>query len=598
MAQLLQNRYQILKILKQNESSTTYFAQDLQNVDHSQCVIKQFNLINSDPHFQAIAQDLLREEIEILQELETNNKIAKILNYFSENEQFYVVQEFIEGNPLNYELSSGQNWSEEKTYLFLKEALEILAFIHNKNVIHYKIKPSNLIRRKGDENLILTDFNLTKKLVGNKSKLIQQILPVNYPQNKISSYTPTQFITLNHSSFNINYQPKEAQESNPCFASDLYALGIIAIQALTGVKPQYLRRNIEGKIIWTDQVVVSEDFAHFLNKMVAVQAEDRYQNAQQALSFLSKISVSSSQINYSEFDDDYEDFFTKKETQTSKQLTNQKWLWLMRGGIGIASLILFSFGGFTFAYAHVNQKIKQAKTFQENNPQQCLATVNNLDLFNDNIPFFPENLNQETTQLQAQCYLNYAKILYQNGEIKAMENLLQEIPVNKSEYSWIIQEISQWQNEHQNNLDSIESAQNLINQKQFSQARSALKEVMILGESIYDYNNDSFDESTAYFTKLIKPQLEVIDHGLPFNVEIAKLKEDINILKKEKQDLQAKIKELEAINQQLTTENESKNTEIAGLTNGITQLEQHIKELENTLETQAKTIQEQATFKQ
>lgn len=597
MNQLLQGRYQIIKILQENEISKTYLAQDLDNLDQPQCIIKQIKIINSDPQLVAIAQDLLREEIQTLQKLESNSHLAKILNYFSENEQFYLVQELIKGKAITDEFSLGQTWSEQQTYLFLKQALEILAFVHNQNIIHQNIKPSNLIYRYTDQKLILTDFNLVEKLQ-EKLKLIISIPPINCPPTNIPNYTPTQVITPNNSSLNRDYQAKEVRKGKPCFASDLYALGVIAIQALTGIEPQSLRTNKDGQIIWTDQVVVSENFAHFLNKMVAVQAEDRYQNAQQALSFLSKITVSSSQINYSEFDDDYEHFFTKKETETSKQLTNQKGLWLMRGGIGIASLILFSFGGFTFAYAHVNQKIKQAKTFQENNPQQCLATVNNLDLFNDNIPFFPENLNQETTQLQAQCYLNYAKILYQNGEIKAMENLLQEIPVNKSEYTSIIQEISQWQNEHQNNLDSIESAQNLINQKQFSQARSALKEVMILGESIYNYNNDSFDESTAYFTKLIKPQLEVIDHSLPFNVEIAKLKEDINILKKEKQDLQAKIKELEAIKEQLTTENESKNTEIAGLTNGITQLEQHIKELENTLQTQAKIIQEQATFKQ
>lgn len=54
-----------------------------------------------------------------------------MLAYFEENQEFYLVQEFIVGRPLSHELHPGQSWSESQVIVLLQDVLGILAFVHS-----------------------------------------------------------------------------------------------------------------------------------------------------------------------------------------------------------------------------------------------------------------------------------------------------------------------------------------------------------------------------------------------------------------------------------------------------------------------------------
>ena len=80
------------------------------------------------------------------------------------------------------------------------------------------------------------------------------------------------------------YIPSEQGRAKPRFSSDVYAVGIIGIQALTGLTPGQLQEDPETwEIIWRDQVQVSPQLAEVLDKMVCYDFRHRYQSAGEAL---------------------------------------------------------------------------------------------------------------------------------------------------------------------------------------------------------------------------------------------------------------------------------------------------------------------------
>ena len=135
--------------------------------------------------------------------------------------------------------------SEDYVTKLLQEVLEILCFVHDHGVIHRDIKPRNLMRRRRDGKIFLIDFGAVKELrtltVNNQGKLA----------STVAIGTPS-------------YIPSEQGMGQPCFASDIYALGITAIQALTGILPSQLQKESHtGEIIWRQHTRVSNHSRKF-----------------------------------------------------------------------------------------------------------------------------------------------------------------------------------------------------------------------------------------------------------------------------------------------------------------------------------------------
>ncbi|WP_235110319.1 protein kinase domain-containing protein [Acaryochloris sp. 'Moss Beach'] len=114
----------------------------------------------------------------MLEKLGSHDQITRLLAYFEEKQEFYLVQEYIPGHLLRKELPQGCQWSEEQVTQLLQDILSILAFINQFNVIHRDIKPENIIRRQQDGRLVLIDFGAVKQLRKELSSDPHQPLPV------------------------------------------------------------------------------------------------------------------------------------------------------------------------------------------------------------------------------------------------------------------------------------------------------------------------------------------------------------------------------------------------------------------------------------
>ncbi len=272
IGKLLDRRYQVVQALSQGGFGHTYIAQDTRRPGNPTCVVKHLKPATSDPNLLETARRLFKREAETLENLGNHDQIPRLLAYFEEDEEFYLVQEFIAGNPLSSEIRPGLQWNESQVIHLLQEVLPILEFVHNHEVIHRDLKPPNLIRRSSDNKLVLVDFGAVKQV-----KMYSLMTPEQLKNETIPIGTP-------------GYMPSEQALNRPRPNSDIYALGMIAIQALTGLNPKQLGEDpVSGEIIWQHRAQVSDQLAAILNKMVRQYYKYRYQSATDALEALAAI---------------------------------------------------------------------------------------------------------------------------------------------------------------------------------------------------------------------------------------------------------------------------------------------------------------------
>src|SRR5579883_1237076 len=159
---LLRDRYRVIKALGQGGFGATFLAHDEALPGEPSCVIKQLRLSVTAPHVLQMARELFEREAVTLGRIGNHPQIPRLLDYFEEREQFYLIQEYISGSTLQQEVKRTGVFSEIALKHFLSEILPLLQYIHQHMVIHRDIKPANLIRRSQDGRLVLIDFGAVK----------------------------------------------------------------------------------------------------------------------------------------------------------------------------------------------------------------------------------------------------------------------------------------------------------------------------------------------------------------------------------------------------------------------------------------------------
>ena len=266
----LRNRYKITELLGSGGFGNTYLAVDLDLPAQPSCVVKHLKPKNPNPGVMPIAQRLFDSEAQTLYRLgNENNQIPELFAHFEEGGQFYLVQEFVDGHDLTKEIIPGSCKSEQVVFKLLQDILKVLVFVHQNNVIHRDIKPQNLRRRRKDGKIVLIDFGAVKE--------ISAMSVNNQGHQTVAIGTP-------------GYMPAEQQDRRPCFSSDIYALGIICLQALTGLEPDKLPRDFHtGELccaFFSECTQINPGLKAFLDTMVRYDYRQRYQNATLALEAL------------------------------------------------------------------------------------------------------------------------------------------------------------------------------------------------------------------------------------------------------------------------------------------------------------------------
>lgn len=261
---LLAGRYEIIRELGKGSFAVTYLAKDHHIPSHPLCVVKQLHTIHKNN--QSVLK-LFEKEAIALEKLGKHPQIPTLLAYFPQDDNYYISQEYIAGNDLSKEIAHGKRWSEDNVIQLLKEVLEILVFVHThaEGVIHRDIKPKNLMRRQPDGKIFLIDFGSVKELGS---------IILNPQGGSTVAGSP-------------GFMPSEQFNGKPCYASDIYALGMTAIYALTGIDPIKLEEDDYAEKIWRySNLQVSDYLAEYLTTMIRRKADKRYPSAVEALEAL------------------------------------------------------------------------------------------------------------------------------------------------------------------------------------------------------------------------------------------------------------------------------------------------------------------------
>lgn len=268
---LLGGRYKVIATLGAGGFGQTFLVEDVQQPGRAPCVVKQFKPASTDTDFLEVARRLFDTEVKTLERLGQHDQIPQFFEAFEENREFYLVQEFIDGQPLNEEMSPANRFSEEEVIGLLQGVLHILEFVHENRVIHRDVKPGNLIRRRHDGKVVLIDFGAVKEL-----------------QTQIMTGTGQTGFTVGIGT--QGYTPGEQLAGKPRFSSDIYALGITAIQAMTGMQPSQFPEDPDtAEIVWQPFANVSLGLSLILDRMVRYQFSQRYQSAAEVLGALQRL---------------------------------------------------------------------------------------------------------------------------------------------------------------------------------------------------------------------------------------------------------------------------------------------------------------------
>lgn len=263
---LLSSRYKILQRLGGGSFGQTYLATDTQRPNSPKCVVKHLKPLRNDDEFMATARMLFQREAETLEKLGSHDQIPRLLAYFEAETEFYLVQDYIPGTLLTQELTPEHPWTEAQAIAFLENIMGSLEFIHNLGVIHRDLKPDNIIRRQSDGKLILIDFGAVKTI----QTALNQPVDVAKFGNTITIGTP-------------GYMAPEQSQGRPRPSSDLYSLGIIVIQALSGKTPTQLEQGADGDLQWTAINEVHPRLLSIVQQMVRYHFQDRYQQASEVM---------------------------------------------------------------------------------------------------------------------------------------------------------------------------------------------------------------------------------------------------------------------------------------------------------------------------
>ncbi|AFY35994.1 bifunctional serine/threonine-protein kinase/formylglycine-generating enzyme family protein [Calothrix sp. PCC 7507] len=265
---ILRNHYKILYVLGSGGFGDTYLAVDLDLPDQPKRVVKHLKP-NSDPRVLQIVRRLFDSEAQVLYRLgNDSDQIPKLFAHFEEQGEFYLVQEFVDGEDLSKEIIVGKKLTETEVTKLLQEILEVLAVVHKKNIIHRDIKPQNIMRRRQDSKIVLIDFGAVKE--------VNTMMLNTEGQTSVSVTIGT-----------VGYMPSEQATGQPKLCSDVYAVGMLGIHALTGIQPHQLPKDsTDGEVIWRNGANVSEQLAMVLNKMVTYHFRDRYFSAEEVLQAL------------------------------------------------------------------------------------------------------------------------------------------------------------------------------------------------------------------------------------------------------------------------------------------------------------------------
>lgn len=261
----MDDRYQSVQLLSRSSFSQTHLVKDRAASGNEYCVVKQMRLAGQPTALQGIAQSIFYQEVNVLQALQGDARFPTLLQTQKTTEDLTLIHSWIPGTTLHEEFASARLWTQAEVIEFLTQALQVLAVLHSCGFLHGDLKPAHWIRRFPDQQLCLIDFGAARQLDANEG------VAAFYSEFSLGT---------------LGYIAPEQAQGRPHWGSDLYGLGMIALQGVTGLSPAHLQQNQQGEWQWKSPMGLSAALVDILTRLVRYRWQDRYANVSEVLADL------------------------------------------------------------------------------------------------------------------------------------------------------------------------------------------------------------------------------------------------------------------------------------------------------------------------
>jgi serine/threonine protein kinase len=224
-----------------------------------------------------------RQEAKAIAALRHRN-ILTIYSYGEEQGWAYIVMEYVPGGSLKDRIEARKIFSWQEALTIIIPVSQALAFAHERKIIHRDIKPANILMPQDDWPL-LADFGLAK---------MQQA-----SANRPNLTMPGQVLgTMAYAA------PEQIQEGEIDSRVDIYSLGIVLYELLTGQLPfkgetafDFLMARLTDPPIplLRANPAVPPAFSQIINKALAPHPDQRYQHMDDFSQALMKVRYELSQ---------------------------------------------------------------------------------------------------------------------------------------------------------------------------------------------------------------------------------------------------------------------------------------------------------------
>jgi len=258
---LLNNRYELLETLGKGGMAVVYRARD-RMLERSVAVKILREDYTKDPTFL----DRFRQEAKAAANLSHPN-IVTVHDFGLDSGQLFIVEEFMPGTDLKTLIKQRGRFTPEEAVPLLVQACAGIGYAHRAGLVHCDVKPQNLLVTP-DMRLKVTDFGIARAL------------STIHPDEKSSIVwgSPQYF------------SPEQAAGAAPSPASDVYSLGVIMYEMLTGSLPfhattaaQLARLHLDAEPVPISELLpnIPPTLEQIVNKVLSKEPSQRYRTADQ-----------------------------------------------------------------------------------------------------------------------------------------------------------------------------------------------------------------------------------------------------------------------------------------------------------------------------
>jgi len=207
IGKIINERYKVTKKLGGGGMSRVYLAED--SILKRSVAIKAIRI---PPGEKEEAIKRFEREVHNLTQLSHNN-IVNVFDVTEDDENFYLVMEYIEGLTLSEYIQKNHPLDVDTILNFINQIINGIKHAHDTKIVHRDIKPQNILVDK-DETLKILDFGIAKAL------------------------SETTMTETNHVLGTVQYlSPEQARGDITDNGTDIYSMGVVLYEMLIGKPP-------------------------------------------------------------------------------------------------------------------------------------------------------------------------------------------------------------------------------------------------------------------------------------------------------------------------------------------------------------------------